>query len=181
MPEPIQLPLFPDQAALTRIEPACNARRFYRMAVWPDLFGRVLLVCRWDRIGAPGRVRLDPYPNLALRSMRSPGSPAQRPPRLPGRPGSLRRQGVTGRRPSQHGRVSVRRRQCRPARRGSGGHPGSSPPPPPVSGSIGEHDLLWGAQDGRARRRLRQGPFLPPLLPTRSPLRPGTPQKFMLS
>jgi hypothetical protein len=45
----------------------------------------------------------------------------------------------------------------------------------------GEHDLLWGAQDGRPRRRLRQGPLLPPLLPTRSPLRPGTPQKVMLS
>jgi len=28
MPEPIQLPLFPDQAALIRIEPARNAWRF---------------------------------------------------------------------------------------------------------------------------------------------------------
>jgi hypothetical protein len=45
----------------------------------------------------------------------------------------------------------------------------------------GEHDLLWGAQDGRPRRRLRQGPFLLPLPPTRSPLRPGTPQKVMLT
>jgi predicted DNA-binding WGR domain protein len=63
MPEPIQLPLFPDQAALIRIEPARNAWRFYRMAVLPDLFGRALLARQWGRIGAPGRVRLDPYPD----------------------------------------------------------------------------------------------------------------------
>jgi hypothetical protein len=39
MAEPIQLPLFPDQAALTRIRPERNEGRFYRLAVWPDLFG----------------------------------------------------------------------------------------------------------------------------------------------
>jgi len=43
MAEPIQLPLFPDQAALTRIRPERNEWRFYRLAVWPDLFGRALL------------------------------------------------------------------------------------------------------------------------------------------
>lgn len=37
MPEPFLLPLFPDRAALIRIEPARNAWRFYRMAVWSDL------------------------------------------------------------------------------------------------------------------------------------------------
>jgi predicted DNA-binding WGR domain protein len=63
MPEPIQLPLFPDQAVLVRIEPARNAWRFYRMAVWPDLFGRALLARQWGRIGTQGRVRLDPYPD----------------------------------------------------------------------------------------------------------------------
>jgi hypothetical protein len=45
----------------------------------------------------------------------------------------------------------------------------------------GEHDLLWGAQGGRRRWRLRQGPFLPLLPPPRPPFRPGTPQKVMLS
>jgi hypothetical protein len=59
MAEPIQLPLFPDQAALTRIRPERNEWRFYRLAVWPDLFGRALLARQWGRIGTQGRVRLD--------------------------------------------------------------------------------------------------------------------------
>ncbi len=42
MAEPIQLPLFPDQAVLARIQPERNEWRFYRLAVWPDLFGRAL-------------------------------------------------------------------------------------------------------------------------------------------
>lgn len=62
-PEPIQLPLFPDTAALTRIRPELNEWRFYRLAVWPDLFGRALLARQWGRIGTEGRVRLDPYPD----------------------------------------------------------------------------------------------------------------------
>jgi hypothetical protein len=33
MAEPIQRPLFPDQAALTRIRPERNEWRFYRLAV----------------------------------------------------------------------------------------------------------------------------------------------------
>jgi predicted DNA-binding WGR domain protein len=63
MAEPLQLPLFPDQAALTRIRPEWNEWRFYRMAVWPDLFGRALLARQWGRIGTQGRVRLDPHPD----------------------------------------------------------------------------------------------------------------------
>jgi predicted DNA-binding WGR domain protein len=43
MAEPIQLPLFPDQAALARIRPEQNEWRYYRLAVWPDLFGRAHL------------------------------------------------------------------------------------------------------------------------------------------
>jgi WGR domain len=35
----------------------------YRMAVWPDLFGRALLARQWGRIGTQGRVRLDPHPD----------------------------------------------------------------------------------------------------------------------
>ena len=34
-----------------------------RMEVWPDLFGRALLARHWGRIGAPGRIRLDPHPD----------------------------------------------------------------------------------------------------------------------
>jgi predicted DNA-binding WGR domain protein len=61
--EPLQLPLFPDQAALTRIRPERNEWRYYRIAVWPDLFGRALLSRQWDRIGTQGCVRLDPHPD----------------------------------------------------------------------------------------------------------------------
>ena len=61
MPEPVQLPLFPDRAALIRIRPERNEWRFYRMEVWSDLFGHVLLARLWGRIGTPGRVRLDPH------------------------------------------------------------------------------------------------------------------------
>jgi predicted DNA-binding WGR domain protein len=63
MAEPIQLPLFPDQAALARIRPEQNEWRYYRLAVWPDLFGRALLARHWGRIGTPGRIRLDPHPD----------------------------------------------------------------------------------------------------------------------
>ena len=63
MAEPFQLPLFPDQAALIRIRPERNEWRYYRLAVWPDLFGRALLARQWVRIGTQGRVRLDPHPD----------------------------------------------------------------------------------------------------------------------
>ncbi len=58
---PIQLPLFPERASLSRIRPEINEWRYYRLEVWPDLFGRALLVRHWGRIGTPGRVRLDPH------------------------------------------------------------------------------------------------------------------------
>ena len=63
MAEPLQLPLFPEQASLTRLRPARHEARFYRIAVWPDLFGRALLVRQWGRIGSAARLRLDPYPD----------------------------------------------------------------------------------------------------------------------
>ena len=63
MAEPTQLPLFPDQAVLARVRPERNEWRFYRLAVWSDLFGRALLARHWGRIGTPGRIRLDPHPD----------------------------------------------------------------------------------------------------------------------
>ena len=63
-PEPFQLPLFPETVALIRIRPERNERRFYRMEVWPDLFGHALLCRQWGRIGTEGRQRLDPHPDL---------------------------------------------------------------------------------------------------------------------
>jgi predicted DNA-binding WGR domain protein len=62
-PDPLQLALFPETVALTRIRPEHNERRFYHMEIWPDLFGRALLVRRWGRIGTEGRRRLDPHPD----------------------------------------------------------------------------------------------------------------------
>jgi predicted DNA-binding WGR domain protein len=85
MAEPFQLPLFPDQASLTRIRPERNEGRFYegrfyRVAVWPDLFGRALLARQWGRIGTAARLRLDPHPdpgaaiNAGPQAARLPGS-----------------------------------------------------------------------------------------------------------
>lgn len=62
-PEPIQLPLFPAAASLVRIRPELNEWRYYKMEIWPDLFGRVLLARHWGRIGTQGKIRLDPYPD----------------------------------------------------------------------------------------------------------------------
>ena len=62
-PTPIQLPLFAEAATLVRTLPERDEHRYYRLEVWPDLFGRALLVCRWGRIGTPGCHRLDPHPD----------------------------------------------------------------------------------------------------------------------
>ncbi len=59
--EPVQLPLFPEEASLCRVRPELNEWRYYRLEVWPDLFGRALLVRQWGRIGAKGRRRMDPH------------------------------------------------------------------------------------------------------------------------
>ena len=48
---------------LRRIEPERNLVRFYALMIERDLFGRVALVRRWDRIGTCGRERMDPYPD----------------------------------------------------------------------------------------------------------------------
>jgi predicted DNA-binding WGR domain protein len=60
-PAPVQLPLFPERESLSRVKPELNEWRFYRLEVWPDLFGRALLVRHWGRIGTQGRMRLDPH------------------------------------------------------------------------------------------------------------------------
>ena len=62
-PAPIQLPLFAEAASLIRVRPERNEWRFYRLEVWPDLFGRALLARQWGRIGTEGRRRLDPHPD----------------------------------------------------------------------------------------------------------------------
>lgn len=61
--QPVQLPLFPESSSLVRIRPEVNAWRYYRLEIWPDLFGRALLMRQWGRIGTEGRRRLDPHPD----------------------------------------------------------------------------------------------------------------------
>ena len=61
----MQLSLFPEIATLARVRPERNEYRFYRMEVWPDLFGRALLMRHWGRIGTDGRRRLDPHPDAS--------------------------------------------------------------------------------------------------------------------
>jgi predicted DNA-binding WGR domain protein len=69
--QPVQLLLFPDCASLVRIRPERNEWRYYRMEVWPDLFGRALLLRHWGRIGTEGRRRLDPHsdPGAAVNAL----------------------------------------------------------------------------------------------------------------
>jgi predicted DNA-binding WGR domain protein len=46
---------------LRRIDPGKNMARFYSLEVERDLFGRVVLVRRWGRLGTAGRTRLDEH------------------------------------------------------------------------------------------------------------------------
>jgi predicted DNA-binding WGR domain protein len=51
---------------LRRVDPARNMSRFYRLDMQPDLFGGVLLVKEWGRIGAHGRIVAERYDSEAL-------------------------------------------------------------------------------------------------------------------
>ncbi len=51
---------------LRRVDPSRNMHRFYRLDMQPDLFGGVLLVKEWGRIGAKGRSVAEHYDNQAL-------------------------------------------------------------------------------------------------------------------
>jgi predicted DNA-binding WGR domain protein len=59
----LALPFIP--SGLRRIDPARNMRRFWSADVERDLFGKVVLVRRWGRIGTAGKVRVDEYPDEA--------------------------------------------------------------------------------------------------------------------
>ncbi|KQS59361.1 hypothetical protein ASG39_18765 [Rhizobium sp. Leaf371] len=56
---------------LERCDPARNMARFYALSLEPSLFGEIVLVRRWGRIGASGRSRLDVYADetTAIRAM----------------------------------------------------------------------------------------------------------------
>jgi predicted DNA-binding WGR domain protein len=49
------------ETELVKCNPAANQARFYRLAIWPDLFGGYSLAREYGRIGQPGKLRLDPY------------------------------------------------------------------------------------------------------------------------
>jgi predicted DNA-binding WGR domain protein len=51
---------------LRRIDSVRNMHRFYRLDVQPDLFGGVLLMKEWGRIGAQGRMVAERYEHEAL-------------------------------------------------------------------------------------------------------------------
>jgi predicted DNA-binding WGR domain protein len=50
---------------LHRLDPTVNMARFYALSLENSLFGDILLVRRWGRIGTHGRVRFDWFDNPA--------------------------------------------------------------------------------------------------------------------
>ena len=50
---------------LRRIDPARKMRRFYRLDLQPDLFGRVLLMKQWGRVGIGGRMVMESFASEA--------------------------------------------------------------------------------------------------------------------
>ena len=60
---PIQLDVFPTDVQMRRIDPARNMRRFYRLSVRCDLFGRASLVREWGRIGFRGQMLVEGHPD----------------------------------------------------------------------------------------------------------------------
>lgn len=51
----IQIEVFPTRVDLRRLDPSCNMRRFYRLSIQRDLFGRASLLREWGRIGTRGQ------------------------------------------------------------------------------------------------------------------------------
>ena len=49
---------------LTRVDPSCNIRRFYSVALATSLFGQVGVVRQWGRIGSQGQSRTDWYEDV---------------------------------------------------------------------------------------------------------------------
>jgi predicted DNA-binding WGR domain protein len=60
---PVQLALPLTATSLQRVDPSRNMAKFYSLEVERDLFGRVVVVRRWGRIGTAGKTRLDEHPD----------------------------------------------------------------------------------------------------------------------
>ena len=57
----VQLEIFPTTLDLRRIDLALNMRRYYRLSVQRDLFGRACLIREWGRIGARGQSLIESH------------------------------------------------------------------------------------------------------------------------
>jgi predicted DNA-binding WGR domain protein len=56
-----QLEIFPTTLDLRRIDLALNMRRYYRLSVQRDLFGRACLIREWGRNGARGQSLIESH------------------------------------------------------------------------------------------------------------------------
>lgn len=57
----VQLEIFPTTLDLRRIDLALNMRRYYRLSVQRDLFGRACLIREWGRIGERGQSLIESH------------------------------------------------------------------------------------------------------------------------
>lgn len=57
----IQMEVFPTQVDLRRLDPSRNMRRFYRLSIQRDLFGRASLLREWGRIGTRGQSMVETH------------------------------------------------------------------------------------------------------------------------
>ncbi|TNC45234.1 WGR domain-containing protein [Rubellimicrobium rubrum] len=66
LPEPAPVLATPDPAPLhlTRVDPSCNMRRFYSLALSTSLFGECGVVRHWGRIDNQGQRRTDWHDSL---------------------------------------------------------------------------------------------------------------------
>ncbi|MCZ0960979.1 WGR domain-containing protein [Paracoccus benzoatiresistens] len=55
----------PDSVLLDRRDPDRNMARFYRLDIMPDLFGGVVLVRNWGRVGHRGQERQHWFADLS--------------------------------------------------------------------------------------------------------------------
>ena len=61
MPDELRSPI-KHHLVLHRINPEQGVRRFYSLMIERDLFGRVVLVRNWGRIGTNGRELVEEFP-----------------------------------------------------------------------------------------------------------------------
>ncbi|TNC46697.1 WGR domain-containing protein [Rubellimicrobium rubrum] len=70
-PSPTSKGSEPSPVHLTRVDPSCNMRRFYSLALTTSLFGECGVTRQWGRLGSEGRRRTEWYlePSEARRAL----------------------------------------------------------------------------------------------------------------